>query len=159
MKELAQPLVARMRSIELDQLGKIYTMQRMLVEARARAEAILAQEDAQERPSEATNTIIRGILEQYFQAPADSAHATAPEEAVPLSPSQRAALRSDIRALAASQPPEMQLTARAITRLFHGIQSPRFPARMWASTPTWKQYSHVPFPMVLAVAQEVLNAR
>ena len=40
---------------------------------------------------------------------------------------------------------QLRLSGRAVARIFHGISSPAFEAKVWARNPAWKRYMHVDF--------------
>ncbi|KAK7500253.1 hypothetical protein BaRGS_00008476, partial [Batillaria attramentaria] len=64
--------------------------------------------------------------------------------------SSLAQLVSDIRQFIHVYGPEHVLTARAIARVFHGIDSPRFPATTWGRVRRfWRSHLHVHFNIVL----------
>lgn len=50
-------------------------------------------------------------------------------------------------------------SARPIARIFHGISSPVFPKEQWLSNRFWGRSVHIPFELILSVAQEQLIAR
>lgn len=53
--------------------------------------------------------------------------------------------------------PEHSLTGRAIARIFHGIDSPRFPATTWGRVRRfWRAYLNVDFNLVLREASKLL---
>lgn len=71
--------------------------------------------------------------------------------------SSLAQLVSDIRQFIHLYGAEHQLTARAIARVLHGIDSPRFPASTWGRVRRfWRAHVHVHFNTVLREASAVL---
>lgn len=50
-------------------------------------------------------------------------------------------------------------SARPIARIFHGISSPVFPKEQWLSNRFWGRSVHIPFELILSIAQEQLIAR
>lgn len=47
-------------------------------------------------------------------------------------------------------------SARQIARIFHGITSPLFPKEQWMSNRFWGRSVHIPFELILSIAQEQL---
>merc|ERR1712059_218767 len=69
-------------------------------------------------------------------------------------------LRADIRAFVC-QHQDHTWSGRAVARIFHGIQSPNFPAKQWGRVfRSWRSYLDTDFNFVVKVAtQEVIGLR
>lgn len=49
---------------------------------------------------------------------------------------------------------DCKLTARAIARIFHGVESPNFPAYVWGRSPFWRIHIKTNFNAVSKIAQK-----
>ena len=49
----------------------------------------------------------------------------------------------------------MICTGRTLARIFHGINSPAFPAQFWSTSSHWKRYADYNFDHVLALCNRV----
>jgi RecQ family ATP-dependent DNA helicase len=54
-------------------------------------------------------------------------------------------------------PDSVPCTALQITRLLHGIGSPRFPVSTWRKLPFWGKYAHISFTEVRRVVEQTLQ--
>ena len=48
------------------------------------------------------------------------------------------------------------MSARAVARILHGLNSPAFPSKEWARHHTWKRHNDVDFSVILARAEEAI---
>ena len=48
------------------------------------------------------------------------------------------------------------MSARAVARILHGLNSPAFPSKEWARHHTWKRHNDVDFSVILAKAEEAI---
>ncbi|XP_050076104.1 uncharacterized protein LOC126563502 [Anopheles maculipalpis] len=56
--------------------------------------------------------------------------------------------------------PENNFTGRAIARLFHGVQSPNYPALLWSRSNFWRSYSKTDFNRIVRLANaEIVRMR
>ncbi|XP_049296435.1 uncharacterized protein LOC125770626 [Anopheles funestus] len=56
--------------------------------------------------------------------------------------------------------PENNFTGRAIARLFHGVQSPNYPALMWSRSNFWRSYTKTDFNRIVRLANaEIVRMR
>lgn len=60
---------------------------------------------------------------------------------------------SDTKSLIAIYP-ENNFTGRAIARIFHGIQSPNYPAVIWGRCKFWRSHLHVDFNKLCLIAKD-----
>ena len=66
---------------------------------------------------------------------------------------------NDIRVLISSYR-DTNFTARAIARIFHGIQSPNYPAVSWGRNRFWRSHLDSDFNLVCQLAaKEILSMR
>lgn len=49
---------------------------------------------------------------------------------------------------------DCKFTARAIARIFHGIESPNFPAYVWGRSPFWRIHMKYDFNTICKIAQK-----
>lgn len=76
-------------------------------------------------------------------------------------PEKQDAIRSNVRAFIQLYGEDHKLTGRAIARIFHGIDSPRFPATSWGRNRRfWRSHIDVEFHSVRQIAtQELVHSR
>lgn len=68
-------------------------------------------------------------------------------------------IKSDIRTMI-SQYPENNFTGRALARIFHGVQSPVYPAVIWGRCKYWRAHIKTDFNHIVKLAnKELLNIR
>uniref|UniRef100_A0A182SH26 DNA 3'-5' helicase n=1 Tax=Anopheles maculatus TaxID=74869 RepID=A0A182SH26_9DIPT len=68
-------------------------------------------------------------------------------------------LISDIRTTICRYP-ENNFTGRAIARLFHGVQSPNYPALVWSRSNFWRSYTKTDFNRIVRLANaEIVRMR
>ncbi|XP_050540615.1 ATP-dependent DNA helicase Q4 isoform X2 [Daktulosphaira vitifoliae] len=82
-----------------------------------------------------------------------------PKEEV-LDRTDEARVVSDINRLINSYA-DCKFTARAIARIFHGVESPNFPAYVWGRSPFWRGHIKIDFNSICKIAQKqiILNLR
>lgn len=51
---------------------------------------------------------------------------------------------------------ECKFTARSIARIFHGVESPNFPAYVWGRSPFWRKNIKSDFNGICKIAQRQL---
>lgn len=52
--------------------------------------------------------------------------------------------------------PENQFTGRTVARIFHGIQSPNYPAVMWGRCKYWRAHSKSDFNRICKLANSII---
>lgn len=56
--------------------------------------------------------------------------------------------------------PDSQLNGRAIARIFHGVQSPNYPAVVWGRCRYWRAHLQTDFNRIIKLAnQEIIKMR
>lgn len=55
-----------------------------------------------------------------------------------------------------SRYPDNNFTGRAIARIFHGIQSPNYPAVIWGRCKFWRAHQKADFKMLIKIATEII---
>ncbi|KAI9917143.1 hypothetical protein PsorP6_012364 [Peronosclerospora sorghi] len=79
----------------------------------------------------------------------------------PLTPSLVDAIERDVAALVESFRENgnkaMTWTSVAVAKVFHGLSSPRFPARAWRDHVAWRRYADVAFERLVQIAAKVVG--
>lgn len=66
---------------------------------------------------------------------------------------------SDIRTMI-TRYPENNFTGRTLARIFHGVQSPNFPAVIWGRCKFWRAHTKIDFNHIVALANgEIVKMR
>lgn len=55
-----------------------------------------------------------------------------------------------------SRYPDNNFTGRAIARIFHGIQSPNYPAVIWGRCKFWRIHQKAEFKLLIRIATEII---
>ncbi|EAT37064.1 AAEL010904-PA [Aedes aegypti] len=108
--------------------------------------------DCPEGPSQKLKTIVR----EYFQTDISNEEI----ELVPeLDDTPDNQLLNDIRTLI-HRYPENNFSGRAVARIFHGVQSPNYPAVIWFRCQFWRAYTSVDFNRIVRMANaEIVRMR
>lgn len=75
------------------------------------------------------------------------------QEEVNLSKTDETRVASDVNRILNSYL-DCKFTARAIARIFHGIESPNFPAYVWGRSPFWRIHIKSDFNSICKIAQK-----
>lgn len=98
---------------------------------------------------------LKSKIREYFES-------SNPLENLPEVPQQKInvdQVTADIRALVCMYRDNV-FTGRAVARIFHGIQSPNYPAVIWGRCKFWRSHINVDFHSLCRIAtQEILKMR
>ncbi|XP_053687852.1 ATP-dependent DNA helicase Q4 [Sabethes cyaneus] len=99
---------------------------------------------------------LKTIIRAYFE----NEHGTDNTEFVPeIDDTPEHQLLSDIRTMI-QRYPENNFTGRAIARIFHGVQSPNYPAVIWGRCNYWRAYTSADFNRIVRIANaEIVRMR
>lgn len=75
------------------------------------------------------------------------------QDEVILNPVDESQIISDVNRILNSYN-DCKFTARAIARIFHGIESPNFPAYVWGRSPFWRIHLKSDFNAICKIAQK-----
>ncbi|KAF2368307.1 DNA helicase ATP-dependent RecQ type [Trinorchestia longiramus] len=97
---------------------------------------------------------LRAAIARYFEPNSTELEKVVLEKDPELSSALETNVRQDVRSLLSTHT-DQTWTARAVARVFHGIQSPNFPANVWGRVRRiWRAQINVPFKQVLTIAQQ-----
>lgn len=149
LDRILDELHARAMQQETDQLRQLqYTHQTLRAASHA---SILLCSDVVD-PKRCDN--LKQAIGRYFSPHSNELEKVVLECEPELSSGAECGLRQDIRSLLSTHT-DQTWTARAIARVFHGIQSPNFPASVWGRVRrVWRAHITVPFKQVLLLAQQ-----
>lgn len=119
-----------------------------------RSAKLAAQIEPNDEQSEQLKTLIRN----YFQSNEKIDKFDLPDE-THSDPSTDSLIRSDIRTMIA-QYPDNNFTGRSLARIFHGVQSPVFPAVIWGRCKYWRAHIQTDFNHIVSLANaEIIKLR
>ena len=78
----------------------------------------------------AKNVKLKELVGEYFRSDGSSINHQAPPRVPAIDEETESYLRSEVRSFVSTHS-EHVWTGRAVARVFHGIQSPNFPAKQW----------------------------
>ena len=114
----------------------------------------------QEADNKASSTALKSKISSYFSGNSDTdIHKSLPTTNHKLTEQQSLQLKKDIQ-LFLSQHSDEAFTGRAIARIFHGINSPRYPAHLWGTGRNayyWRRHLDVDFNLILQTVTLILT--
>lgn len=147
--KILDELHARALKQETDQLRQLqYTHQTL--RAASHASILLCSDQVDEKRC----TSLKESIGRYFAPNSKELDKVVLEKDTELTCAQETGIRQDVRGLLSTHS-DQTWTARAIARVFHGIQSPNFPANVWGRVRRiWRAQISVSFKHVLNIAQQ-----
>ncbi|NXM90310.1 RECQ4 helicase, partial [Oenanthe oenanthe] len=106
------------------------------------------------------NSQLRELLQEYFQRDPTESKEDEEEKSPGIPPDQEEEIRAEIRKFLTAYPEE-EFSGRAVARIFHGIGSPRYPARIFGRDRRfWRRLLPLEFRSLSRLAsQEILAWR
>ena len=103
---------------------------------------------------------LKAAIGRYFSPTEKELEKVVLERDADMTAQQEQRLTQDVRSLLSTHT-DQTWTARAIARVFHGIQSPNFPANVWGRVrKIWRAHLDIAFKHILTVAQrEIIKWR
>ncbi|KAF5276495.1 hypothetical protein FQA39_LY06564 [Lamprigera yunnana] len=99
--------------------------------------------------------MLKSKIREYFESP--NPLKSLPE--LPLKPFDEEQIKNDIRSLICMYR-DNAFTARAVARIFHGIQSPNYPAVIWGRCKFWRLHIGTDFNVICQIStREILRMR
>lgn len=150
-------LYSRVKGQENNQLAQLENVFHGLSTA-ARRSALLS---ARVEPNDDHSEQLKRLIRAYFQSTTDPTPATHAEqiEAPAYDESIAHIIVSDIRTMIGRYP-ENNFTGRSLARIFHGVQSPVFPAVIWSRCKHWRAHLKIDFNYIVHLANiEILRLR
>lgn len=148
-------LYSRVKGQENNQLTQLENVFQGLSSAARRS----ALQSAKVEPNDDHSEQLKHLIRDYFQndskpaAPAELTETPAYDESI------KHIIISDIRTMI-SRYPENNFTGRSLARIFHGVQSPVFPAVIWSRCKHWRAHLKIDFNYIVHLANiEILRMR
>lgn len=95
---------------------------------------------------------LKKLVREYFIVDNLSSLIQKNQEEIILNKTDKTRVASDVNRILNSYI-DCKFTARAIARIFHGIESPNFPAYVWGRSPFWRIHIKSDFNAICKVAQ------
>lgn len=105
-------------------------------------------------PNDKRSEQLKVIVRQYFQSNERVDYTTVESEPAP-DPAMDSVIVSDIYQMI-SRYPENNFTGRSLARIFHGVQSPVFPAVIWGRCKYWRAHLKTDFNHIVKLANAVI---
>ncbi|XP_001944049.2 ATP-dependent DNA helicase Q4 [Acyrthosiphon pisum] len=96
---------------------------------------------------------LKNSVREYFTVDNLSMLIQKPHEEIVLNETDETRIASDVNRIFNNYI-DCKLTARAIARIFHGVESPNFPAYVWGRSPFWRIHIKTNFNAVSKIAQK-----
>ncbi|XP_065086444.1 ATP-dependent DNA helicase Q4 [Ochlerotatus camptorhynchus] len=145
-------LYDRVSSQERAQLLQLQCVSHALSSVAFQTYLPISRTDCPQGPSDKLKTIVR----EYFQTDISNEQIELIPEMDDTPDSQ---LLNDIRTLI-HRYPENNFSGRAVARIFHGVQSPNYPAVIWGRSNFWRAYTSVDFNRIVRMANaEIVRMR
>eukprot|EP00960_Hanusia_phi_P040360 754410-Hanusia_phi.AAC.2 len=142
-EQLVDRILARLRGLEERQVRRVLTLERMMEEA-----------DKISSRSPEQHAALSGAIERYFESAAEEVRRRPRDER------GDKFLRGDIISFLHSFAGSHKLfSGRVIARIFHGLPSPAFSARMWQKNSSWGRYKSIDFQHIKELAEEMIRQR
>lgn len=147
LDEALDSLYNRVTDQERKALMQLHAVHKTLME--------VAQPSYRSCVSESGDTLIKSKVRDYFNS-ADPLQFVCDMEPKDFNEEQ---LVSDVRALICMYR-DNTFTGRAVARIFHGIQSPNYPAVIWGRCKFWRSHLGVDFHTLVKIAtREIIQMR
>ena len=147
--KILDELHSRALQQEVDQLKQLHHTHQTL-RAASHASILLCSDEIDSKRC----SNLKDAIGRYFAPNSNELNKVLLDKEADLTASLEANVRQDVRSLLSTHT-DQTWTARAIARVFHGIQSPNFPAEVWGRVRrVWRAQINVPFKQVLAIAQQ-----
>lgn len=102
---------------------------------------------------------LKKLIRDYFQSNEKLDNVELSSIKMASDPATDSLIISDIRTMI-SRYPENEFTGRSLARIFHGVQSPLFPAVIWGRCKYWRAHIKIDFNHIVNLANaEILNLR
>lgn len=107
-------------------------------------------------PKDERSEQLKIIVRKYFQTNEKVENIENPSESEPTTdPAIDNLIISDIYTMI-SRYPENNFTGRSLARIFHGVQSPMFPAVIWGRCKYWRAHLKTDFNHIVKLANAVI---
>lgn len=109
-------------------------------------------------PDDERSEKLKALIRHYFQSNEKAQHIEALDEPSP-DPATDRIIISDIRTMIC-QYPENKFTGRSLARIFHGVQSPVYPAVIWGRCKYWRAHMKTDFNHIVNLGNaEILKMK
>lgn len=106
-------------------------------------------------PNDERSEQLKKIVRKYFQSNERVDYTENVMELPPPDPAMDDIIISDIYNMI-SRYPENKFTGRSLARIFHGVQSPVFPAVIWSRCKHWRAHLKTDFNYIVKLANTVI---
>lgn len=143
-------LFSRVQEQETNQIYQLENVFRGLTSVALNSSLACASAELNNERSEKLKIIVR----KYFQSNEIITFSDSKMEPVP-DPAIDDIIINDIYTMI-SRYPENNFTGRSLARIFHGVQSPVFPAVIWSRCKYWRAHLKTDFNHIVKLANEVI---
>lgn len=106
-------------------------------------------------PNDERSERLKKLVREYFQSSKMIEYPVNDESSKPSDPAADRYIINDIQTMI-TRYPENNFTGRSIARIFHGVQSPVFPAVIWSRCNYWRAHLQTDFNHIVKLANAVI---